>query len=75
MMTPDAFNTAKMVWNDKKLSVVMNGKVVGEVPMTADFAELAAKKRGWSSIFIVPVFGGVNENWSNRAAIASIDIK
>ena len=75
MMTPDAFNTAKMVWNDKKLSVVMNGKVAGEVPMTADFAEVAAKKRGWSSIFIVPVFGGVNENWSNRAAIASIDIK
>ena len=75
MMTPDAFNTAKMTWNDKLLSVSMNGKTVGEAAMAAEFTEIVSKKRGWSSIFIVPIFSGSNEDWSNRVAISSIDIK
>ena len=75
IMKADAFNTAKMTWNDKILTVTMNGEKVGEKVMDANFTAIVAKKRGWSSMFIAPVFGGVNEDWSNRVAIASIDIK
>lgn len=74
-MTADAFNTAHMTWNDKVFTASMNGQKVGEVPMTPDFAEFVAKKRGWSTLFITPVFNSSNEDWSNRAAVSFIDIK
>lgn len=74
-MTADAFNTVKMTWNDKVFTASLNGKKVGEVPMTPDFAKFTAKKRGWSTLFITPVFNAGNEDWSNRAAVSYIDIK
>lgn len=72
---PDAFNTIKLVWNADSLSAFLNGKSVEERALPPAFAKAAAAPRGWSTIAITPVYKGTGDNWNNRMAIASIDIK
>lgn len=69
------FNTFKLTWNSRRMSCFLNGKRIQDCALPEDFSEIAARKRIWSSLQILPVFPKLGDSGKNRIAVSSMFFK
>lgn len=75
LLSKTAFNTVKVAWDGKTMTVYHNGEKYEDAPLPAEYAEDAAKPRDWSTYGLLQMVIPDGDNWGNRVAIAGIKVE
>ena len=71
----DIFNTVKVAWNSKNMTIFLNGKKYEDAALPEGYAEEAVKPRSWSTFGLLQTVVPDGDKWENRAAISSVTVE
>lgn len=73
-LSADKFQKIDVTYDDKLLSVYLNGELIEDADMPANFAGESVKPRDWSSFMVLPVILSDGDDWASRIALDDVKI-
>ncbi|MBN8219263.1 MAG: hypothetical protein J0L75_21665, partial [Spirochaetes bacterium] len=70
-----AWQRYDLAWNASLARVYLEGELVEEKSMTAEFAALAQAPRSWCSLMVAPVIASEGDDWAVKTAIDDLEIR